>query len=297
MKKLCFILAMVFTASFAMAQHVQVTTQSGLTNSATINQSFLGSGTALQGNIAHVTQTGDLNKADVDQVNNGYAGQAMEADVISTGNKNFAKIDQNLEGQGDAIITQIGHRNSADIFQNGNFGAASPLDGTKDAFARQEGSDNVITMKIYGVDATGYAWQLGDRNTIIQEIGQGVGDKDQFSNLLAKQQGNDNKAFQTITGNGWAGGITTQWNTAWISQFGNDNYAKQEMLQNGADASSPTNDYEWVEQYGNNNYSLQTQAGQVNLSSVSQGKNLPSNFNNSVTTQTGNFNTVYVVQN
>src|SRR5512133_3353490 len=131
MKKLSFILAMVFAASFAMAQHIQVTTQSSLTNYALINQSFLGSGLALQGNIAHVTQTGDLNKGYVDQINNGYAGQAMEADIISTGNENFAKINQHLEGQGDAIITQIGNKNSADIFQTGNFAAASPLEGTK----------------------------------------------------------------------------------------------------------------------------------------------------------------------
>lgn len=297
MKKLSLVLALVFGGCFAMAQHVQVTTQTGNANHATIDQSFLGSGTAFQGNIAHVTQTGNTNTADVDQVNNGYAGQAMEADVISTGNDNFAKINQNLEGQGDAIITQIGDRNNANIFQTGNFGAASPLDGTKDAFAYQKGNDNKITMAIYGTDATGYAWQLGDRNTATQAIGQGVGDKDQNSNLLIKQQGNDNVASQTITGNGFAGGITTQWNTAWASQFGNNNYSKQEMNQNGLDGASPTNDYEWLEQYGNNNHSEQYQAGQVNTSSVSQGKNVASNFNNSITTQTGNFNQVYVTQN
>lgn len=297
MKKFSLILALVFAGCFAMAQHVQVTTQTGNGNNANIDQSFLGSGTAFQGNIAHVTQTGDVNIADVDQVNNGYAGQAMEADVISTGDNNYAKINQNLEGQGDAIITQIGDRNNANIFQTGNFGTASPLEGTKDAFAFQQGDDNKITMSINGTDATGYAWQLGDRNTATQAIGQGVGDKDQNSNLLIKQQGNDNVATQTITGNGFAGSITTQWNTAWASQFGDRNYSKQEMNQNGLDGASPSNDYEYLEQYGNDNSSTQIQAGQVNLSSVLQGKHVVSNFNNSVTTQTGNFNTVYVNQN
>lgn len=101
-----------------------------------------------------------------------------------------------------------------------------------------------------------------------------------------------------MEGEGFAGGITTQFNNGWISQFGDNNWAEQKMLTNTGDLSSPTNDYEYLEQYGNNNTSSQIQAGQVNLSSVIQGKNLPLiGGNSSTTNQTGNFNTAYVIQN
>lgn len=297
MKKLSLVLALVFAVSWVMAQHVSTVTETGAGNNVTVAQSFNGSGTAFQGNISDVSMLGDLNKATVNQVNNGYAGQGMTSEILVTGNSNLATVDQILEGDGDAIITQEGNLNIAHIFESGNFGASIPIDGPYDANIFQHGNSNSASMNIWGVDATSYAYQYGNNNTIIQNIGQGVGDKDQNSNLWAKQYGDNNKATQTIYGNGFAGGITTAWNEGRILQAGNNNVAEQVMGQNGLDLSSPTNDLEGLEQYGDGNKSLQSQYGQLNYSYVLQGKTNLMGGNNSTTTQTGNSNFVSVVQN
>lgn len=297
MKKLSFVFALVFAASFVMAQHVSTVTETGAGNNVTVAQSFSGSGTSFQGNVSDVQLTGNLNKAIVNQVNNGYGGQAMTSEIIAVGNSNLATVNQNLEGEGDAIITQTGDNNIGHIFESGNFGASIPIDGPYDANITQLGNSNTADMAIWGVDATAYAYQNGNNNSIAQNIGSGVGDKDQNSNLWSKQYGNGNISKQTITGNGFAGGITTAWNEGRIMQAGNNNYAEQLMDQNGLDLSSPTNDLEGLEQYGNSNWSKQVQKGQLDYSYVLQGKNTLMGGNTSTTTQIGNSNFVSVVQN
>ncbi|MDD4968604.1 MAG: hypothetical protein PHT07_04160 [Paludibacter sp.] len=290
MKKLSFILAMALATSFAMAQHVEKVTQTGTANVTTVDQSFGGSGTVLNGNEAYVTQTGYKNVADVDQKNNGYGGSQHRADVMSIGNENNAVIFQDLEDRGNAIIDQLGNKNDANIHQVGNFSAGAPLDGAYDAFAYQHGDDNDIVIDIYGTNSTAYAYQAGNDNDITQLLGSALGQKVENTNFWARQFGNDNEALQTIEGEGWAGGIQVNFNEGRINQVGNDNYAEQKMLD---DILPVANLFAAVDQLGDGNKSYSTQSGQNDWTSLSQ----TGDENFADMTQMGSFNHAQVIQN
>lgn len=269
MKKLSFLLAMVFAASMAMAQHTDIVNQTGSDNKATVDQSFMPTpGPGLPGNEAFVDQIGNRNKADVDQLNGGYAGDAHWAKVYTKGNDNFSKIYQE-RAAGDAIIYQEGNLNSADIFQSGNFNAGSPLNNLYDAFAMQIGNSNKIDIEVWGTNATAYAEQKGDDNKIDQQLGSAMGEKVENSDFQARQFGNRNKATQKMDGEGFAGSIKAVENFGDIYQDGNDNTAKQLMNEDvvlGAATYNSATAY----QDGNNNNSEQYQTGGHNSSTHSQ---------------------------
>lgn len=293
MKKLSFIFAMVFAASFAMAQHTEVLTQTGDDNSATITQGFgVPAGPALPGNEAIVTQTGDDNIADVDQVNNGYAGSEHKAEVLSVGNSNYAKIDQQLEDRGNAIIDQLGNGNDARITQVGNFGAAEPINPPYDAYALQHGNDNDILMNIFGTNSTARAIQYGNENLITQNLGQAVGEKVENSRALASQYGNSNTISQTFEGEGFETPTspTVVWDEERAFQDGFSNYSEQLIKD---DLLPSSNNFMTVSQVGDDNNSWQTQAGQNNYMIHNQNGNL----NDATATQTGSFNFLSVTQN
>lgn len=271
MKKLSFVFAMIFAASMAMAQHIDVVNQTGTDNLATVDQGFAGSGTALNGNIAYVDQIGHRNEADVDQMNNGYGGSAHWAKVYSDGNDNTGKIFQENDG-GDALVYQFGNTNWATIFQTGNFKVGTRINGAYDAFASQVGNMNVITIDVWGTNATAYASQVGNKNSITQELGQGYGKKVQASDFEALQFGNRNTATQYMAGHGFAGGITAVNNYGTILQEGNDNTAIQNMTEFGLIPAAEN--YAKATQLGNTNWSEQNQAGTANSSIHSQIGNM-----------------------
>lgn len=293
MKKLSFIFAMVFAASFAMAQHVEVTTQTGNDNVANVNQGFgVPAGPVLPGNISKVTQTGDLNIADVDQINNGYGGSEHNAEVISLGNSNYAKINQELQDRGNAIIDQLGDRNDAKIHQNGNFGLAEPINPPYDAYAKQRGNDNDIVIDIYGTNSTAWAVQFGDGNLITQSLGSAVGEKVENARALAQQYGNLNIISQTFEGEGYetATSPLSVWNEERAYQVGNSNKATQLIKD---DILPATNNFEYVSQTGDLNESDQSQAGNLNKMYHTQ----VGDFNYAIGTQTGFNNWLQVNQN
>lgn len=268
MKKLVFLFALVFAVSMAMAQHMDVVNQTGNSNKAYVDQGFLvPTGPGLPGNVAYVDQIGDRNHADVDQYNGGFAGDAHDAKVWSQGNDNTAKIYQE-RAAGDAIITQIGNANWADIFESGNLYDGAPMNGAYDAFAYQEGNANVTTIDIWGTNATAYAVQVGNSNKIDQDLGSGMGEKVGNSDFDARQYGDRNTAIQMMDGEGWAGGITAVNNYGTIYQDGNDNTAKQYMQEGGFPAAA--NNFAGATQVGNANWSEQWQTGMGNSSTHSQ---------------------------
>ena len=167
MKKLTFLFALVFAVSMAMAQHSSTVSETGDGNTATITQGFAGSGTALDGNISAVTQTGDDNDAVVSQFNNGYAGQHHESLIMQEGDLNNASVNQQ-NALGNAYINQIGDQNTANILEVGNFGAAAPAAGIApyDAYAMQDGNNNLVHMSLYGTNISGVAIQKGNSNEI-----------------------------------------------------------------------------------------------------------------------------------
>ncbi|MGQ7870596.1 hypothetical protein [Sunxiuqinia sp. sy24] len=278
MKKLVFLFALVFAVSMAMGQHTDVVNQTGNNNVSHVDQWFDGSGTALDGNEAYVDQIGDRNSADVDQWNNGYAGSAHWAKIHSDGNDNTGKIYQEND-KGDAIIWQDGNTNWANIFQSGNFGTGTPLNPTYDAFAKQVGNSNVITIDVWATNATAYAEQVGNNNHIDQDMGSGYGEKVKDSHFDARQFGDRNTAIQMMEGQGFSGGVTALGNMGSIYQDGNDNTAIQKMYEDGATPAA--GNYANAYQMGNTNWSEQNQTGMSNSSTHSQ----IGNFNVEVTNQ------------
>lgn len=291
MKKLSLVLGLVFAASFAMAQHTSTVTETGSGNTANITQGFDGTGTSLQGNISAVTQTGDDNGAVVIQTNNGFGGQAHESTILQVGDLNKASVEQR-NATGNAFISQIGGNNTANILESGNFDTPAPAAGIApyDAYALQNGDFNKINMTIYGDGASAVAIQNGNNNEILQQLGQGVGDKVFKSSAYANQDGNRNYASQIMEGQGFAGDIDVAFERERIWQNGDDNKAYQLQTDNSLPASV---NYAEVRQTGNNNLSNQTQTGTWNDSRVTQNLN----FNSSTTTQTGDHNTIVVTQN
>ena len=122
---------------------------------------------------------------------------------------------------------------------------------------------------MWGTNATAYALQNGNNNSIDQDLGSGYGEKVEDSDFDARQYGNRNTAVQMMDGEGWAGGITAIDNYGTIYQKGDDNTAKQSMMEDailGPAAGNYANAY----QLGNNNWSVQNQTGTGNSSIHSQ---------------------------
>lgn len=293
MKKLSFILAMVFTASFAMAQHVSTVLETGDDNSAIITQGFDGAGLAMPGNISYVDQIGDDNDAVVDQTNNGFGGQNHDSKILQTGNENAADVEQR-NATGNAFVKQDGDGNIANVLEVGNFDLAHPAAGLApyDAYVLQDGDDNTVNMSIYGDRSASAAIQKGDDNKITQELGQAVGEKVYQSSAYANQEGDRNEAMQVMEGQGFAGNIDVLFDRERIWQKGDDNYASQLQKDDGLVTIYTTN-YAEVKQTGDNNDSWQTQTGSNNDSRVIQN----GDGNSSISTQLGNENLVRVQQN
>lgn len=287
MKKLGFVFTLVFAASFAMAQQNSFVGQNGVGNGATVTQA------GAAGNNSWVNMTGDNGTATVNQLNSGFAGDNHNAKIdmqgVSGGTGNTASIDQQLQGGGDAIITQIGDKNRANILENGNF-YINPADPGYDAYAYQEGMSNQIDMTIFGTNSSAWAYQKGDNNKIAQSLGQAVGQKVELSSVFASQVGSYNTALQYTEGVGFAGAVKAIDEVEHIEQNGNGNWGQQAQY-----AFSPwiaQDNYEELIQNGDGNASLQNQAGQNLKSYVTQNGN-----DNSTTVQIGYTNTIHVTQN
>ncbi len=257
---LALLFAVCLMASYTFSQHTDVINQVGNENDAVVDQNFVGGGGALPGNEAYIDQIGNRNTSNVYQDNNGFAGTAQLADVYSDGDENIANVTQINDGF-DGIITQLGNRNEAYIYQSGNKGNGTVL---------QTGNRNYGNMSVWGEDANAWIQQQGDDNTANQYMGQGAGLKVKNSYLEAKQFGNRNEATQTIIGQGFAGGVTSDNNEGRIYQDGDDNTGMQYI---GVYNGNVANNLGVITQLGNNNNASQYLNGDGNTSTINQTGN------------------------
>lgn len=217
MKKLSFILAMVFAASFAMAQpNTALINDLGANNTAYINQS----GGVNGNNSATITQIGDKNRADYadDMVSALFPALPLLTDAkgitqIGTNNKGSIRQETYHPDIADVVsgpvagIAQVGARNEATITQTNNVRRWF----WSYAWVKQMGEHNISLQNQYLTDAISHVYQVGENN--VAETQQRGGN--QRAAIL--QHANRNHAL--IDQNG--GGL----NHAQIRQFSDDNTA------------------------------------------------------------------------
>ena len=181
---------------FAANNHTNNITQTGDKNDADVEQVHTGGGTVYPGNTATVAQVGNQNDVDIYQANNGFGGSGEVASVYQNGHRNDVSVDQFNDGH-TALVDEDGNDNDANITQNGN---------KTDAYVRQLGLTNDADIVMDGNNAT-YAkiWQLGDHNKADQRLGEGRRVEDSW--FTAKQQGDYNTAYQYMESDDFAGAV------------------------------------------------------------------------------------------
>lgn len=205
------------------ANKIQLVSQSGLRNAATINQ------TGYFNTVDSVTQSGgNDNTVTIKQ----FFATNRIGTVTQTGSSNKAAINQDL-GSGNRVtsLSQIGNTNEASVTQIGfsnNVTSLSQLGDLNSAKLSFTGNDNGVgslTGVANGLGLTqGTVLQDGNTNALTYTVtGKG--------NLFAfRQDGNNNEISGTVMGNG---------NQAAISQSGGNNFAfTQQMGSNNIVAIS-----------------------------------------------------------
>lgn len=285
---------MLISTALVAQSNSAVTTQTGNTNDSKVTQ-------AGGNQDATVTQTGNLNNSKVNQFTDNLGTQTAE--VIQGGNSNGAKVEMDQTGGGtpssnSAYINQAGNLNNS--FQKVN---APGYNGDQHVVGNQTGNNNNLDQRIlHGYTDQFEATQVGNRNTTTQRMPSATHNKG-----VVNQEGNDNSARQDLSGgnNGYGAPIKIKqignWNVAdqdfvstqtfshkndgLVSQVGNGNYAKQDVLGKNAEVAS--------EVIGNNNDTRQFITGASDKSTLfAQGSG-----NTVRTDQTGDENLVGVKLN
>ena len=193
-------------------------------------------------NTSTVTQTGDLQVADVIQVGS-----------------NTAVVTQNQEGIPDndpvytnkAYVNQLGFYNNAVVSQHDE---GTHNEGYNDTRLWQNGNYNDSYQVTISPDWNGgvevNAWQTGNSNDVVQVIYSGYTD-----DFYIYQYGDRHKATQL--------GTDITHNTARIYQYDSDNTATQNLFgsNNGFYGGVYANERILIEQYGTWNNATQTFTG------------------------------------
>jgi hypothetical protein len=211
MKKLSFLLAMVFAASFAMAQKITTVTQTGNWNTANVFQNSMDG----DANFIYATQSGDFNALNSEQRgNNNYV------ELLQSGDFNDAVMKQYSKGAAPNL-------NNALLVQSGDWNEAT-LTQKEDPLNFPDNSHNVGRMT-----------QSGANNSYI--LNQGGNEWNPLNENFLVQSGNDNKAVVDQFG-------YTDYSE--ISQLGNSNEAEltQTAGQGGAGTAKS---YSYQEGTGN----------------------------------------------
>jgi hypothetical protein len=275
MKKLSFIFAMVFAASFAMAQNTATVTELGNNNAGYVNQ--LGAT-----NTATIDQIGNLNNASTSDV---YASSLFgkltdTKGVTQVGDHNTGTITQHNPYVGTTMagpiagLNQTGDWNTAIISQTHNTAWDQEY-----AWAKQSGDGNMSTQnQDYTYAFQSHIWQQGrslanpgDALTTVGNIARTDQEGGYGQNASIWQDGVRNNAY-SFQGNAAFG--YTQSNLAETTQKGNDNKSTQY-------------------QYGSSNTAKTIQLTNSNTSNLIQN----GNQNEMVITQKiGNLNVVNLTQ-
>ena len=261
MKKLSFLLAMVFAVTFAMAQNTSTVNQSGTSNSAA------------------TTQTGDLNTATVDQ-----AGTLNFVTVTSTGDNNLATGVQNGTQNGDAsrpdlgYIKQIGNSNIAHLNEGVIGGATSNY---ADGFIDQTGDGNYAELNITGQYHNGIDHGITQIQLGVEMPGnQAFITEAYFNNDMdVYQRGSDNLVTGIINGENNQFFVDQDGtnNTAWVNQLGDSNGEWG---------------YYWGWHLSDRNWNVLSQNGTENTGKVDQ----QGDFNKFKMVQEGDYNVAQVLQ-
>lgn len=212
-------------------------TQSGSGNTAVVDQ------TVRVGANSIIEQSGSLNFADVEQIDNGSALSAHSSLIVQDGNQNIAFVIQNEKGDSAgqlSEITQPGSGNYADVGQLG-FADRSFVTQTSD-------SNSAIVMQ--GTSpVNGIGFLQNQFSTVIQaETGGHIAivtqEGSSTNNSYVDQQGATNTANVVQTGSG---------QDSYIIQTGTGNQATN--LQGGLLLFSSFGNIAYVEQVGDFNQS------------------------------------------
>jgi len=214
-----------------------------------------------EGHWAEVTQNGDSNQAEVDQIR----GQTQHTTTVAQrGNDNFTSISQNgWYGGSTAEVTQIGNSNRAVHQFDNEDGSGLYSEGVINQLGDNNLASQVVEFKTRRNIKMSIE-QIGNNNTATQHIGihdPGWGIRSAFVDLKIKQDGYSNTATQT-TLSAYGRELGSEYTTATISQYGNFNEA------HGTQAGQLNANS--IIQIGNNNYAKIDQSGISNNATINQ---------------------------
>ncbi|MCO7245849.1 hypothetical protein [Halomonas sp. Mc5H-6] len=283
----------------------------GGTNDSTIDQTTQ-SGTSAAGNSASVVQSGgDQNESNVVQNKLGQ-GDALEAEVVQTGNQNRSDINQELsfgaiakvEQDGDGNLSRINQlgadSNGADVMQTGDDHRSIVEQGTNpggaqnnntfvtqtntdnQSFVRQQWNDNLADVDQNGNSGMSQIWQQSDGNiAMLSDTGtynesyirQGETGTSDYNEADVTQGGSYNDSYISQLGG--------DYNEATVQQTGD--YGTSDIFQNGEGNEAK------VTQSGDGDVSWIIQEGDDKIATVNQmGSGIAgSEFNESYILQTG----------
>lgn len=264
------------------------------------------------GNTASATQSGDLNIANIEQIaNNSVATQ------IQIGLSNTADLDQKGGWPpGSTVVTesgyqqQVGNNNQATLWQLSDGGS-----GENNGLQFQEGTGNIVIAwqhtihgyveqtqlgtnnqaRIYQVGFNNYAKQLQEGVDNWANIDEQAGGWTAQNKAVQEQGGYRNKSLIAQYGTGGNGDKTANGNEAYVTQYGEDNWAGEGYNNGGLFGIFQAGDYNYaaISQTGIGNHATITQNGDGNYASQIQN----GIGHSSTISQTGYDNSATVVQN
>ena len=246
MKKLIFLITIMFAVSITMAQNTTTVTQNGNLNNAAVTQTnSSNSATVTQTNnnlSSSISQAGMVNKATVEQTSTGVLNTATIIQVQR------GSADNNSEGNLAGVKQSAGGGNSASIDQEGKnerYVSTNPGYGTqRGAFVNQVGSTNQAVIAQKGIENSAKIDQIGDENKASSELTMWHSDE---NIMTVYQQGNENEAYQKGDGTD-----VFRTNTFSSRQVGASNYSNQ-LMQGQFGAAGSQENYQLSEQIGDDN--------------------------------------------
>ncbi len=204
-------------------------------------------GMAFSGNVANVTQVGDLNVATVDQL-----GADNTANVSQYG-RNWADVDQTGD-RNTATVNQGSPGNPVNNYYRGGVG-----DWQHGAVIDQDGNDNTASIIMRSEPTGAKILQRGNRNSGSQDLAASQSKRvNPYYAIYIEQMGDDNRAVQTTVPSYGCYGIQNML----IQQHGNLNLGVQASIGGMASVMD-------IIQTGNSNDSFQHSDGRFSRTHAS----------------------------
>ncbi|PKG54861.1 hypothetical protein [Halomonas sp. MES3-P3E] len=237
----------------------------GTDNDSSVDQNKQQQGDALE---AEVVQSGNENRSDISQ----DLSYGAIAKVYQTGNGNLSRIDQLGADSNGAEVTQTGDNHRSIVEQGTNPGGAQNNNAfvtqtlmDSQSFVRQQWDGNLAVVAQDGTSGMSQIWQQSDNNVAKlwdtgayngSYIRQGVSGTSDYNDANVEQSGEYNDSYISQS--------VGDFNEADVIQSGD--YGKSDIVQTGrqneADVDqSGGGDISWVIQNGNNQYAKVEQTG------------------------------------